>query len=689
MKKNAHHPQVICGIVTIMCGLMFPAHGERLLEESFENFDSNNKPIGWQSSGHPSYLRVRSENDNNWTTPFGEHAMSTYSNGIGTRTVGLIPSEFEFGPEGVEGEYVAKFHISSSAAIGEYRAELWVVPFFGDPILLAHKAGNTDGSKDFSYTDEIRWRYDYDDWFDPDFGFSMIDGADIQLKLMQDPNRSNWRHTPVWDNVTVDYIPDIDNQAPLLVDITDDKEGIEVIATHTVVTYTVTFNEAMNPATVGISDFANSASSDVTILSVTPILDDTAFLVEVVPTSEGTLRLKIQEGAVLEDVAGNALNTSGSLLQATSTFTVEAGVPTILPSDFVDDQGGGPIPADTLVTYTLTFSKDMDGSTVSAADFGNAGSAPITIGTIAQPSPEVFTVEVTPTGSGTLQFRINAGVDIKASDGASLDTSSQIADDTTIIVDSDPPTLEDFLNDTEGSPVAVGELVTYDVFFSEAMDAATVIASDFGNAITVDAAPFTIDSVEQASAAVFRIEITPTGPGFIQLQINAGATMLDLVGNALDTSGALVDDSTITVGSGGVPSDPFLEWSGGAPFDGDASGDGIPNGLAWLLGADDLEDDMRASLPGPIMENGRLILAFYCLKPEDRGDALFKVQFSNDLGQTSLWTANEADVPGTSGTFGNIVFDISDEGPLHYVEAKMDVAGGKMFGRVIGEAAQE
>jgi len=686
MKKNAHHPRVICGIVSIMCGLMFPAHAQRLLEESFENFDSNNKPIGWQSSGHPSYMKVVNENDASWTTPFGEHAVSTYGSGIATKILGFIPFGME---DEADGDYKVKFHISSNATIGEYRAELWVEDSLDGWILVAHKTGDTDGSKNFSFTDEFTWRYNYEDWVDPDFEYSTFEGANIRLRLMQDPNRSNWRHTPVWDNVTVDYIPDIDNQAPLLVDITDDKEGIKVIATDTVVTYTVTFNEAMNPATVGISDFANAGGSDVTILSVTPILDDTAFLVEVVPTSEGTLRLKIQEGAVLEDVAGNALNTSGSLLQATSTFTVEAGVPTILPSDFVDDQGGGPIPADTLVTYTLTFSKDMDGSTVSAADFGNAGSAPITIGTIAQPSPEVFTVEVTPTDSGTLQFRINAGVDIKASDGASLNTSSQIADDTTIIVDSDPPTLEDFLNDTEGSPVAVGELVTYDVFFSEAMDAATVIASDFGNAITVDAAPFTIDSVEQASAAVFRIEITPTGPGFIQLQINAGATMLDLVGNALDTSSALVDDSTITVGGGGVPSDPFLEWSGGAPFDGDASGDGIPNGLAWLLGADDLEDDMRESLPGPIMENGRLILAFYCLKPEDRGDALFKVQFSNDLGQAALWSANEAEVPGTSGTVGNIVFDISDEGPLLYVEAKMDVAGGRMFGRVIGGAAQE
>ena len=35
----------------------------------------------------------------------------------------------------------------------------------------------------------------------------------------------------------------------------------------------------------------------------------------------------------------------------------------------------------TLVTYTVTFSEDMNASTVTAADFGNAGTSAVTIGT--------------------------------------------------------------------------------------------------------------------------------------------------------------------------------------------------------------------------------------------------------------------------------------------------------------------
>lgn len=678
---------MICKIAIIALIFNTPVHGERLLNESFENYDSNNKPIGWLTAGHPSYMRVVNESTASWTTPFGEHAVSTYSTGIATKPVGFIPSEFELGADGVRGDYTAKFHISSNAAIGEYRAELWVNDFVDGWVLVASTSGDTNGTKDFSFTDEISWRYNYDDWVDPDFGFSTIDGAEIQLKLMQDPNRSNWRHTPVWDNVTSDYIPDIDNEPPFVVDFSTDYDGIDAVATNRVVTYTVTFNEAMDPTTVNISDFANSASASMTVQSVTPNADNTAFFVAVTPTGEGTLRLKILEGSELKDANGNTMNTTGPLIQDIDTFNVEAGIPTILPSDFVDDQGGGPIEADTLVTYTLTFSKDMNSSTVSAADFGNAGTAPITIGTITQASPGVFTVPVMPTGSGSLQFRINAGVDIRAADGGILNTSSAILDDTTIIVDSDPPTFQEFLDDTGGSPVAVGGIVTYDVFFSEAMDASTVNAADFGNAITSGAAAFTIDAIEQASPAVFRIEITATGPGAIQLQINAGATLQDLVGNALDTAVALVDDSTVTVSDGS--SDPFLAWSEGAAFDGDTSGDGIPNGLAWFLGAASPTDDMRDFLPAPALDGGKLVLAFYCLKPEDRGDAEFKVQFSSDLGQAALWTTNEAEVPGMSGSVGDIVFEITDEGALIYVEAKMDVAGGKMFGRLIGIEAAE
>lgn len=50
-------------------------------------------------------------------------------------------------------------------------------------------------------------------------------------------------------------------------------------------------------------------------------------------------------------------------------------------------------------------------------------------------------------------------------------------------------------------------------------------------------------------------------------------------------AGGTGNDFTLTVTSGA--SDPYATWSGGADFHADASGDGVANGLAWVLGASD------------------------------------------------------------------------------------------------------
>jgi Family of unknown function (DUF6288)/Carbohydrate esterase, sialic acid-specific acetylesterase/Bacterial Ig domain len=99
-----------------------------------------------------------------------------------------------------------------------------------------------------------------------------------------------------------------------------------------------------------------------------------------------------------------------------------------------DNRGGGSLGINTLVNYTVTFSEDMDAGTVSAADFGNAGTSAVTIGTVTEISPGVFTVPVTPTNAGTLRLRINAGAGLNDTAGNSLVTTSALNDDTTLTV---------------------------------------------------------------------------------------------------------------------------------------------------------------------------------------------------------------------------------------------------------------
>ena len=137
-------------------------------------------------------------------------------------------------------------------------------------------------------------------------------------------------------------------------------------------------------------------------------------------------------------------------ITGTGTLTVVNSVPdntppTLTGSSFVDDKSGGPTIANTLITYTLTFSEDMDASSVAADDFGNAGSAAVTIGTITETAPGIFTVQVTPTSSGTLQMRVNTAAALTDVAGNALATTTAITDDTSIIVRpvNNPPVATD------------------------------------------------------------------------------------------------------------------------------------------------------------------------------------------------------------------------------------------------------
>ncbi|MGB1129535.1 MAG: Ig-like domain-containing protein, partial [Haloferula sp.] len=117
--------------------------------------------------------------------------------------------------------------------------------------------------------------------------------------------------------------------------------------------------------------------------------------------------------------------------------------PTLTSAGFVDDQGGAAVTRLDPVTYTVSFSQDMDASTVDASDFGNDGSSAITIGAITETSPGVFSIEVTPTTAGTLRLEIPSGAVLLDAFGTALDTSSDIRDDTSIPVDAITTTVPD------------------------------------------------------------------------------------------------------------------------------------------------------------------------------------------------------------------------------------------------------
>jgi autotransporter-associated beta strand protein len=113
-------------------------------------------------------------------------------------------------------------------------------------------------------------------------------------------------------------------------------------------------------------------------------------------------------------------------------LTDDATPPTV--TDITDDKSGGPVIVDTTVNFTVTFSEDINASSVSAADFGNAGTCTGVIGTVAELAPGIFSVPVQPTSTGTLRIKINAGAVITDLGGNALNTASDINDNTIITV---------------------------------------------------------------------------------------------------------------------------------------------------------------------------------------------------------------------------------------------------------------
>lgn len=148
-----------------------------------------------------------------------------------------------------------------------------------------------------------------------------------------------------------------DATPPTLTSIEDDKAGGPVFISETV-TYSVTFSEAMDAGTVTTDDFEITGTAAATIDSVNTTGDASVFNVLVTPSGTGTMRLQIKQGAGLEDLAENPLDTGVALPDDTAITVNEDNVaPTVV--SIVDDVAGAPILEGASVTYTVTFSEAM------------------------------------------------------------------------------------------------------------------------------------------------------------------------------------------------------------------------------------------------------------------------------------------------------------------------------------------
>jgi hypothetical protein len=377
--------------------------------------------------------------------------------------------------------------------------------------------------------------------------------------------------SPVADDTTITV--NAETTAPALVSIEEDVSGGPITAFSSV-TYTVTFDEPINASTVDVADFGNAGSASVSIGSVTPTGDPAVYTVLVTANGGvgGTLILEIVQGATIDDLAGNPLDTSTALPDDTTiTVNAETTAPSLVSIE--DDVSGGPIAAFSNVIYTVTFDEPINASTVDVADFGNAGSASVGIASVTPTGdPAVYTVLVTANGSdgGTLILEIAQGATIEDLVGNPLVTTSPATDDTEITVSPDPsPAIVSITDNQGGGPVFAGSSFAYTVIFDQPIHPASIDAGDFENG---SGPAFTVNAIAATSdPAVFTVHVTPGGSGTITLQIASAAIMTNLNGTPLDTTSAIPDDTTLTVNAGSGPARGIITVDGSVSWSADST----------------------------------------------------------------------------------------------------------------------
>ena len=132
---------------------------------------------------------------------------------------------------------------------------------------------------------------------------------------------------------------------------------------------------------------------------------------------------------------------------------------------------------------------------------------------------------------------------------------------------------------------------------------------------------------------------------------------------------------------GGGGGSPYSLWAGGQAFTDDLNGDGVDNGMAWILGAANANANLDGLLPVPGAEGG-LTMHFNRVNP--MGSAHLYLEYSNDLGDGDPWHSEE--IPATSGTFGgDITVVIIPGSPTDDVTITIPAShgsAGELFGRL-------
>jgi hypothetical protein len=227
-------------------------------------------------------------------------------------------------------------------------------------------------------------------------------------------HNSGWQSSPVYTDtglppgVAYSYTVKARDKAP----------GLNETAASSVASATIP-SSATVPDVVGIERSVAEA-----------LLTDAGLTVGTV-TDAVTYILTVPAGHVLSQTPAGGSAAYGTPVNLVISIGQDPTLPTLASVDIVDNAGVYPVMHPRMITYTLTFSEDMDLTTFDASDFVNLGNFPVIIGAIAEPSPGVITVQVTPDTieDGYMLFAVAQGAVIKDAGGQNLNTTSPVIDE--------------------------------------------------------------------------------------------------------------------------------------------------------------------------------------------------------------------------------------------------------------------
>jgi hypothetical protein len=401
-----------------------------------------------------------------------------------------------------------------------------------------------------------------------------------------------------------------DNTAPTLVSIADNVSGGPVVATKlSTPTYLVTFDEAIKPSSIGTDDFENGGTAGVTINSVSPTGDPAVFQVVVTTSSVGTLVLQIVSGAVIEDLAGNPLDTAAPLPDDTTIavnpvpeLAGELGVLDVVNANAgINPATGQPWAAGD--TYRLVFitSQTTDAQSADIATYNafvqGVAAASTTYPDLGNGQWKIMgsTVAVDARdNTGTNPATDGTGVPIFLADGV-----RKVADDNADLWNGNIDTAIDV--DENGQSFVIPNLFSGGVFTGSFADGTSVGDSGGDVALGVDTTPAEVSGVQTGTNFVNNVDppIPATDGRWFRVW-KADWT-------AQRSAYAISDVLTVQSTASGTP---YATWAGG-PFLGtlsdpspalDFDAGGLETGLEWVLGGDPTDGSDDAGI-APTFDN--------------------------------------------------------------------------------------